>query len=37
MTEEITLETPSTPGDFFHLKTFGSIHAHNYFLDSSLI
>lgn len=38
ITEEVILETPSTPGDFFHLKIFGSIHVHDdYFLQSSLI
>lgn len=38
ITEEVILETPSIPGDFFHLKIFGSIHVHDdYFLQSSLI
>ena len=37
ITEEVILETPSIPGDFFHLKIFGSIHVRDCFLQSSLL
>ena len=37
ITEEVILETPSIPGDVFHLKIFGSIHVHDCFLQSSLL